>query len=119
MTVGRKMAGCSIMELGGESLLVIAGGTLEDTNQTPSTEILNLSTGTMSTGQDLPVASNKLLAVEDVLFMWNAAADRLYQYEVTSDQWMEMDPAPFDPADDLTQSFVPVPAGPGMLCQYV
>ena len=112
MSVGRLYHICALMEE--EGLLVAAGGQIDGFSDIDSVEILNLEDETWSSATPLPSVIKNVLVTGEVMFNWGT---KLYQYEVGSNEWLEIDDVPFD-LIRLRPNFVRVDAGVGSFCPY-
>ena len=113
MSVGRRYHTCAVMEE--ESLLMVAGGLLDNEDRTDSVEILNFQDETWSTARPLPSNTYNVWASGEIMFNWET---ELYQYEVASNTWLEIEDVPFDLAI-MKPYFLQVEAGAGSFCPYI
>ena len=113
MSVGRLYHKCVLMEEKG--LLIAAGGQTDGFSYTDSVEILKLEEETWSSATPLPSVIQNVLATGEVMFNWGT---KLYQYEIASNQWLEIEDVPFD-LIQMRPNFVQVDAGLGSFCPYI
>ena len=93
LSEGRANHACTIPEEGG--VLVAAGGYKQGWEVTLSVEILDLTTLTWSNAKIMPSGSDgKAWEGGQNVFTWEA--EKLYQFELKSNEWLELDEAPFD-----------------------
>lgn len=112
MKAPRVGIACTILDK--EGILVAAGGLTIGWKKVDYVEILDLNSETWSSVGAMPLATNKMMAAEEFLFVWDFTA--FYQYEQTSDQWLEIKGVPFD-LSKLQKNFIPVDAVVATVCQ--
>ena len=112
MSVGRLYHKCALMEE--EGLLIAAGGETGVFKATYSVEILNLEEETWSSATQLPGGNLNVLVIGEVMFNWGT---KLFQYEVVSNEWLEIEDVPFE-LIKLKPHFLQVEAGQGSFCPY-
>lgn len=112
MAVGRTGPACMILEERG--LIIAAGGANSTWKSTTSVEILDIRSETWHGAQALPNVGS-VWAPRGQMFFWFSRT--MYQYEPTSDEWMELEDVPFS-LSDLSGRLIPMDAGVNKLCQF-
>ena len=113
LSVGRARLACTILE--GEDLLIVAGGSKQGWGSTDSTEILDLTTGTWSNAQSMPMPNYAWAGGLNV-FIWNAG--KQYKYELAVNEWVEMEAEVFELGENV-HNLVLIDTGVYDICPFV
>ena len=111
LTVGRAGATCAVLE--NDELLIAAGGISDGWQGTSTVEILDLKTKTWSNAGVMPYTAGVWTAGEFLFLL----GTELYQYELNSNQWLELVDVPFD-FSKMRHHFVQVDASLGNFCPF-
>ena len=113
LTVGRVSHSCTIMEE--NDLLIAAGGYTDQWSSVDTAEILDLTVGTWTNAKVMPSALNAW-AVGGVMLTWTPT--QLYQYELSGNQWIELNDVPID-LTNMNNKFVPIYAEVSSICPWI
>ena len=113
LSVGRAGHICTILEE--NNLLIAAGGYTDGWSPIDTAEILDMAVGTWTNTKIMPSAG-KAWTVGGALLTWTAT--KLYKYEPSGNEWIEIEDAPFD-LTIMRNGFVPIEAGFDGICHFV